>query len=395
MAKTNIKAIQTLSKKSSTKAKKLKKGVLMTKEEALKYEKDNFGSLETSKGINALMRGNNFYKKSEIRLFDRFNRFGYFDPYNTLTGCREYLFFVKPDLHIFKDKNLSKLNPELGGGSVESDQEYRFVKDKAGKEKLEPVKETYAAMTIFTDAKKRYPSVLKQLQASATKSPFMKILSNTVSSSLDLPGISADTIETARNIYGSVITYRGNSIKSDTDFDFSLEFKDTKNLDVYMLFKLYDEYERKKFNGDITPPDDSYITNKILHDQMAIYKFIVADDGETILYWAKLTGVYPTSVPRDSFSTLEPGDIKFSVSFKCAFVEDMNPDILADFNRVVGAKKSNTLPVYNKTYDVVEGEWPVMPYIGYDTEKISGMYKKMPWKLKWRKWVKKDGDDNE
>lgn len=327
---------------------------------------ENFTNLEKQDDIHQLLMANNIYRRGDMKLFNRFNRFGYLDPYNTLTSCREYLFFVKPDLHIFKNKETSELNPEI------------------------------ANMTIFKDAIKRYKPVLKQLQASATTArPFMNLLSNRVASKLDLPGISADSIETARNIYGSLTSYRLTSVKSDTDFDFSLEFRDTKSLQVYMLFKLFDEYERKKFNGEITPPDISYITNRVLHDQMCVYKFIVGEDGESIIYWAKLTGVYPTNVPRDSFSDLEAGDIRFSISFKCSFVEDMNPDILSDFNKVVKGITNNTLPLYNAKADRMEGEWAVMPYIGYDSGTDGGKGKKLPWKLKWRKKVKNDGNDDD
>lgn len=357
-----------------------KKVNVWSQAKADRYETNNFGKLEKEDEIHQLMMANNFYERKDIKLFQRFNRFGFLDPYNTQSSCREYLFFVKPDLHIFNNKDLSILNPELGGGTREENDAFP--------------KKSFGRMTIFSDAMRRYKPVLKQLQSSATPNrPFVNLLSNMVSSSLDLPGITADTIETARNIYGSVTTYRLNSIKSDTDFDFTLEFKDTKYLDVYMFFKLYDEYERKKFNGEVTPPDTDYIFNRVLHDQMAIYKFIVGEDGESIIYWAKLTGVYPTSVPRDSFSNLEPGEIKFSVSFKCSFVEDMNPDIFADFNRVIKGRSENTLPLYNRRKERMEGEWPVMPYIGYNSELINGKSSKLPWKLKWRRRVTSDGDD--
>ena len=332
--------------------------------------------------LDAILQANTFYAKKDIKIFERFNRFGFFNPYDSLTGCREYLFFVKPDLHIFNNKNTAALNPELGG-KVKTDSKGNAIGNDEG------------GLSIFVDAFRRYKPVLKQLQASVnTEKPFVNLLSNMVASKLDLPGISADSIETARNIYGSVISYRQNSIKSDTDFEFNLEFKDTKYLDVYMFFKLYDEYERKKFYGEITPPDMSYILNRIIHDQMAIYKFIVNDDGESLIYWAKLTGVYPTSVPRDSFSDLGAGEIKFSVSFKAAFVEDMNPDILTDFSRIVTYTNNKTLPIYNTDIGAVNGEWSVSPYIAYNNSlDIKGQSSKLPWKLKWRR--AEADDDNE
>ena len=152
-----------------------------------------------------------------------------------------------------------------------------------------------------------------------------------------------------------------------------------------MFFKLFDEYERRKFAGSVTPPNENYIINKILHDQMCIYKFIVSDDGESLIYWAKISGVYPTSVPRDSFSSIDPGEIKFSISFKSSFVEDMDPIILQDFNNCVKSKLSgysSDIKIYDKSTGLTNGEWCNVPYIAYKANRdINTRY---PYLLKWR-----------
>ena len=107
-----------------------------------------------------------------------------------------------------------------------------------------------------------------------------------------------------------------------------------------MFFKAYEEYETLKHHG-VIKPSDYYITRKILHDQFSIYKFIVSDDMETIVYYGKMYGVIPKSLPRDVFSspTFDSG-LSYSIDFKAAFYEDMKPDILADFNKLSG-------PLYN------------------------------------------------
>ena len=80
-------------------------------------------------------------------------------------------------------------------------------------------------------------------------------------------------------------------MKSDEDVEFSIEFEDTQFLEVYNLFKAYDLYRQLKWMG-LTAPDEKYISAKILHDHMGIFKFLIDTDGETILYWAYATGVY-------------------------------------------------------------------------------------------------------
>lgn len=282
------------------------------------------------------------YDRAQFQFYDRFNRFGCIDPYNSVTTTREYLFFTKPDLHIFENKDTNTLNKELEN------------------------------VPLFQDALKRYKPVLKQLQISASGNngcPFMNILSNTVRSNMDLPGINAEELETAANIYGTTLTYRRESNKSDEGHEFGLEFEDTKFLEVYMLFKIFDEYERRKYFGSISPPDLDYRYRRILHDQIAIYKFIVGEDGESLIYWAKAIGCFPKTVPRDAFSDMSSGGgLRFTVQWKAQFIEDMDPQILDDFNRLIRpmyeSMFTNDLNLYNYKMNMVDGTWAGIPYIG-------------------------------
>jgi len=69
---------------------------------------------------------------------------------------------------------------------------------------------------------------------------FNNLLGNTVSSNLEVPGLSSDVIESANSMFGVNIQYHGSSESSNDNFDFSLEFKDTKLLHVYSFFKAYE-----------------------------------------------------------------------------------------------------------------------------------------------------------
>lgn len=291
--------------------------------------------------------------RDEMDYYNKFNRFGILDPYAELGRTREYIFFTKPDLQLLQ--NSGKLNPELANDP------------------------------FFMDAERRFPNVVRQLQMSFNnnRNPYMNLLTNCVGSSLDLPSISAGEVETAANIHGDTISYRWSSGSSDVDHEFSLEFGDSKYLEVYMLFKIWDEYCSKKARGGITVPDH-YVLNKILHDQVAVYKIIVDEDGETIIFFAKLTGVYPKSVPREAFSSLnEDGGLKLSVNFKAAFVEDMDPLIIAEFNHIANTYRPNgsVKPIYIPHKGVVNNEWVNMPFIvGADICFGPGPR----YKLKWR-----------
>jgi len=292
------------------------------------------------------------YDRNKMDWLNKFHRFGLIDPYNRLYNTREYLFFTKPDLHIFQNGNSGILNPELANSS------------------------------FFVDLLARgYGPILSQLQYSSSKYPFMNILSNTKVSNLDLPGISADDLETSANLYGTRLYYRKNSNISDENYDFSLEFEDTKHLEVYYLLKAYDEYQRKKYFGSITPPA-GYTLNKKLHDKISIFKFIVGDDGTTIIYFAKLHGCYTKNVPRDVFSELPiDGQIRYNIQWKADFVEDLEPVILAEFNDLARVISGNTMPIYDNVNKHINYKWATIPYIQPYTSQVT---KYTTYKLKWK-----------
>lgn len=304
--------------------------------------------------IDELRKYSNIYFKKDIDRYNKFNRFGTIIPDDVLDGCREYKFFTKPDLHIFKDGNSSALNPQLSS--------YPF----------------------FQDMFKRYKSVLQQLQISLkSNGPFINLLSNSITSDIDLPSITGTDMQGPTNVYGDNIDYAWTSVSSDVDHDFSVEIQDSVALENYFLLKTWDEYERLKAKGKVYAPNiDKYIFGRRLHDQVAVYKIIVGADNTTIIYYAKLYGVFPRGVPRDAFSNLNAGNITFSQSFHSAFVKDNDPIILASFNKLVNNYISgrNYAEMYNKDTGLVNGDWVYMPYIVYDESGSRPVYK-----LKWKR----------
>ena len=317
---------------------------------------NNRPTFSISEILNTL-NSNNYYTRNQIDRFNKFSRFGFLDPYNTTSVTREYVFFTKPDLHLF-DNPKTDLNPELSGNP------------------------------FFTEAYEHYRDTMYQLQESVSSSvgnsPFCNLLTNCTDSSLDIQDISVESLETAANIANTRLEYPMATTTSNNIVDFNLEFKDTNHIDVYMFFRIWFEYELLKCDGEVSPPKKSYILNKILHDQMSCYKIIVGEDGETIIYWAKLWGVFPTSIPRSAFNDLQNGPIKIPVSFRAQWAEDMDPSILSDFNKVAATKleqykSSGDIPIYNTKTEMVDGRWCHVPHI------VSARFNgRKVYKLKWR-----------
>ena len=299
--------------------------------------------------IEHVARAHNLVNRIEADHYHRFSRVPFIDPFTTHTTSREYIFITKPDLNLFKSKGIP--NEELTNHSA-----------------------------FFADALTRYKEVAEQLQYSiggANDGPFIPLLSNAFNGHIDLPGITADTFETANNVYGYHMNYRGSSYQSDFEPEVSIDFKDNKYLEVYMLLKMYDEYERLKWLGLVSPTSYLYIFRKILYDQVTMYKIIVGEDGMSIRYWARYTGGTLTSVPRETFSDLSDGEITFTTSWKFHFVEDLNPNILVDFNRISTPIKNNgsrqLVPLYDVENSMQNPVWPRVPWIMVNngTDKIS------------------------
>ena len=296
----------------------------------------------TIKNAKDVLASNLIFDPSAIEWYDKYNRFGWLDPFNNDQVVQEFLFFTKPDLNIFSGVGYqnAKLISQLQN------------------------------IPFFVDANLRHRQALMQLQSSVHDSydrsnPFMYLLSNAVTSKLELPGITSESQESTSNIMGTSIQYRGHSLKSDNGYDFTLSFHDTAYLEIYTMVKAYDEYMRLLKLGDVYPKHE-YIVNRIIPEQFSIYKFLIGSDGETILYYAKLTGCYFTDVPRSDFG--DPGNdgFKFSLSFHAQFVEDNNPMILNEFNRITPAAskdKSNLVSTYNYNTGTVDNRWVSFPWI--------------------------------
>ena len=341
---------------------------------------------------NDVMHSVGLYSQQEIEdaRFSRYSRFGrVLDQYGKLNDCREYLFFVKPDLHIavpVKEMGIStqayqiredakqyfilhplRLKSSVDASNLKGESIYKLgyssaslQYDVSNKNECLILNPQLYNNSYFRELITSHPGVIRELQKSApcidggeSIDPFCHLLSFSVNSYLEMPGSEASTLDNPSTVFGTSYEYLKDAEEADENPTFSLEFVDNKYLDTYHFFKAYSEYHIARKSGLVTPPSRDYYRYKRLHNTMGIYKFIVAEDMETIIYYAYFWGVFPTSTPRETFSDpLFSEGLTFSVNFKAAFMEDMNPIILKQFNQLMiplldnnGIKKDNWLPV--------------------------------------------------
>lgn len=310
--------------------------------------------------IKKTMRANGVFEESDMKYNSVFYPFRRYDPYNMVEGTREVVFFTKPSLPLMD--RTSSLTSEFAGTP-------------------------YFANLASTG----YGRVLSDLSYPYSDScPFIRILTNRITSTIDVPDISVDELETAQNMWGTRILYPKSSMSSDENLDFTCEFEDTKYLEVYHTFKAWDLYRQGKWWG-IFSPNESFVMNKILYDHISVYKFTIANDGETILHYCKWTGCFPKTISRSSFSDIpREGPLKINVGFKLSgWFEDMEPNIISDFNRLIqewigsssyGTLNGNIYDIWSDDIGMVTQDDVNIPFILQGAENKDGF---KPYFLEW------------
>ena len=220
----------------------------------------------------------------------------------------------------------------------------------------------------------RCPYLLKQLTLPVdnTGHDFMLSLSNRAASfSLSDEYINTDTY--GKTWGGWKISFGRADTESKTAGDFTITYNDTRNLYVYMLHKLWIDYIAGVYRGKYAPRD-KYIKNHILDYACSVYYIITAEDGETILFWSKYYGVYPSTIPSTQYSwaygnTIQ--DPKIEIKYNYSWKEDFNPEALVEFNMNSNVDDTTIVkyaPIYDPKLGHAGPTWVGAPYIELITE---------------------------
>lgn len=322
-------------------------------------------SLKTDSDEEKILNANNIFTRKQIdsSRFEKFSRFGILDPYFSHQYSREYLFFTRPDLNIFKSDGVT-LNDALMNSNY-------F---------------TGAVVTNIRSLQCLQDTFMKNFKSNYITWNYL--LSNQVSSNLDMPSISSEMTRHNATLYGVAQSFRDSSRSTEYEFEFNLEFTDTIDLDVYHFFKAYNEYCNLEYERTLMP-HSAYIENPIRYKDFSIYK-IVVNDYNKIIYYGKHTGVTIKGLPTDSLSTFD-GVTKFSIPMHSFHVTDLNPSILTEINmlssRAVGSFSGNIedecLPLYDEKTKRANTDWSYAPFI--TSEKKPSNSSQYDYYLKWRK----------
>ena len=175
-------------------------------------------------------------------------------------------------------------------------------------------------------------------------SPFIKLISNRFES-FTTKATTSQPREVGETFYGFKQYLPGPYINSISGDSISIEYTETGGMEILQLHKIWLDYIENISRG-IFKPSWTASFNRYLDFTSSIYLFNLAPDGETILFWEKLTGCSPISVPYDVFSSKAVNDkeiIRYSIEYIYSYKEDLNPRNLLTFNALTRSTVFNAI----------------------------------------------------
>lgn len=292
-------------------------------------------------------------------MFHKFDRFHIAHPVIELNKSFAHVFFTRPDLNLFKDKN--------------------------DKELLDNIKND--PFFYYLHKSEKDSCILKSLTEGFTSSHYFNPYLSNRAGSFELKDEFIETDEYGETYTGWKIKYGKRNIKSKTADSFSINYRDDNNYSVYKIHKAWTEYISNVYSGKFSAHSTN-VLNRTIDYACSVYYILCAEDGETILFWTKYTGVFPTNAPSSASSWTSGNIVKlpeFSISYEYAWKEDMSPATLAEFNIVSGV--SNGQYTYLNTYEEMlnsTGQTFVgAPYIESFSSNNGDYYFKLRFKEGW------------
>jgi len=170
---------------------------------------------------------------------------------------------------------------------------------------------------------------------STTKNSLMPLITN-FALGVDTKDFTMKPIELLETFRGYKMTIASHATESRSGGELSIPFYNDENLLIYNLHQIWFDYIDGVKLGKYMPlPDAS--ENAYLDYMSSLYYFAFKPDMETLVYWCKFTGMWPSNIPSSIFSakrfSIDPVD-EISISYSYSYAEEMNESILRDFEMV-------------------------------------------------------------
>ena len=295
---------------------------------------------EFTDAINDLHKSINLIQESTTQLYDRYsryyNRFKVASVDDVLTKTFAHVFFTRPDCNIIQSVGSESITL-VDQLSKNPDYEIEF---------------------------KNNPGVLLQLsQAVGLNHQFMMLPSNRVNS-FECRDRNIDTVKYGKTFHGHNIAYGRQLDESLSANEVSITFTDDRDLRLLKLHQLWVQYISDVNKGRLRP-SHIHLVNKELDYASSAYYIVCAENGEDIIYWSKLYGIFPTVIP-DSVMSWDKAQIitnpQLNITYQYSFKRDWNSSIIAEFN-LNSSGEYKYLETYDSNILSTGNTWVGAPFI--------------------------------
>ena len=278
--------------------------------------------------------GNGYSDGVVKKLSTQFNRFKMAFPDEELTKTFAYVFFTRPDLNILTSS--TKLSSQ-----ADADPLYNYLY-------------------------KNNPSLFRNLTKYGSGIHAFNVFLSNKAKSFEISDEYIKTVEAGETFTGYKIHYGRNDIESKAAGEFTISYRDNYNLDVFRMHKLWVDYISKVFRGEFSPRNE-HKQNKELDYACSVYYFLLGPDQQTILFWSKYIGVFPTNTSSSTYSWDSQSILKVpepSLKYAYSIKRDFDPTHLAEFN-TLSSNYSTAKPmrVYEEKHLGVGSTWVGAPFV--------------------------------
>ena len=179
-----------------------------------------------------------------------------------------------------------------------------------------------------------------------------------LATSAPVQDINAEAITGYETFTGYGMKYAGKS-HNRVMGDFNITYLDLSGNILLAMHEIWQKYTEMALDGFVARSDSNLSAN-ILDYASSVYVFATEPDGETLTYWAKYTGVFPTGIPWSAIGGDSPGNhsiISPSIPYSFTYMEENDLEIIRDFIQVAGNLVSTASA--NQVYTSASKERPL------------------------------------
>lgn len=265
-------------------------------------------------------------------ILDNFNRFyTIFPDMEMPADLKSYIFITRPEMNLTGLSNY---------GSFANQPSIRLASENAQDTRLQYL----AAMN---------PEIMYMLTKDYSSShDFIPYLQGRAES-LQIPDYQIRSSEFTVPFYSYKFAYPTVTNESITGGSFDITFRDDADLRIMKMFDFWIYYMDAVMKNKMKPAK-THINGNFFDFMCSVYEIVCDPTSERILFWAKYTGCFPTSVPLSnlSYNRKSTADGSISISFQYMMVEAMEPRVIADFNNN-STHVGTFMDVYNEDYGII------------------------------------------